>query len=303
MTHNSGSSAAKMLVLLHRLRAASSCRGVQGLGLFLTNEPSHFKCNHSGLCRALTLNAKDASASVEVDTSPPSLLGCSEPNQSAFTPLFKTCPHGIISRRFCTVFKHQNCWKCGALMQETLPAFFCPACKVLQPPDEDMDYFDIMACEKSFAVDVQILQQKYKHLQRSLHPDNFCQKTKKEQEYSESQSAQVNRAYRTLLKPLSRGLYMLKLKGVTLEEGTNSGISPQFLHEIMEINERLAESQREEETSDIGLFIRGRLQELIGEISESFSKGDLDKAKGLLAEMKYFSNIEEKVKEKISQSG
>lgn len=33
----------------------------------------------------------------------------------------------------------------------------------------------------------------------------------KEQEYSESQSALVSKAYKTLLKPLSRGLYMVSV--------------------------------------------------------------------------------------------
>ena len=36
----------------------------------------------------------------------------------------------------------------------------------------------------------------------------------KEQEYSEKQSALVNKAYRTLQKPLSRGLYMVSQRNL-----------------------------------------------------------------------------------------
>lgn len=95
---------------------------------------------------------------------------------------------------------------------------------------------------------------------------------------------------------------MLKLQGLQLEEGTHFAMEPQFLYEIMEINESLAATQTEEEASDIGHCIQDRLQELIRDVSESFSKGDLKKAKMLLAKMKYFVNIEDKVKEKLSSS-
>ncbi|RXM95433.1 Iron-sulfur cluster co-chaperone protein HscB, mitochondrial, partial [Acipenser ruthenus] len=85
----------------------------------------------------------------------------------------------------------------------------------------------------------------------------------KEQELSEKQSALVNEAYRTLLGPLSRGLYMLKLQGLQLEEDTHFAMEPQFLNEIMEINESLAATQTEEEASDIGHCIQGNTQNWI----------------------------------------
>ncbi|XP_058888905.1 iron-sulfur cluster co-chaperone protein HscB-like isoform X2 [Acipenser ruthenus] len=231
---------------------------------------------------------------------------CLETRQQATAAkLFSTTSpysqYGLGFRTFSTVLKTQNCWNCGESLQQT-HTYFCTTCKVLQPPDEDRNYFDIMDCENSFAVDIQKLQRTYRNLQRSLHPDNFSQKQTKEQELSEKQSALVNEAYRTLLGPLSRGLYMLKLQGLQLEEGTHFAMEPQFLNEIMEINESLAATQTEEEASDIGHCIQDRLQELIRDVSESFSKGDLKKAKMLLAKMKYFVNIEDKVKEKLSSS-
>ncbi|XP_063752933.1 iron-sulfur cluster co-chaperone protein HscB isoform X1 [Eleginops maclovinus] len=171
----------------------------------------------------------------------------------------------------------------------------------IQPPEEGTSFFNIMDCDYKFSLDTQKLQKRYLHLQRSLHPDNFSQKSVKEQEYSESYSALVNKAYQTLLKPLSRGLYMLELKGMRIEEGTDSGADPEFLIELMEINEALDEAKTPEEASKIGQHTKGKLAVLTEEIDAALLKGQLQSAKALLAQMKYFANIEEKVKEKLSE--
>ncbi|XP_056143064.1 iron-sulfur cluster co-chaperone protein HscB [Lampris incognitus] len=201
-------------------------------------------------------------------------------------------------RTYCVKVK-PDCWNCKQPI-EKLPAFFCVSCKVVQPPDEGASYFQILDCDRSFTLDTQKLQKRYLQLQRSLHPDNFSQKAVKEQEYSESQSALVNKAYQTLLKPLSRGLYMLELKGMHIEEGTDPGANPQLLMELMEINESLDEAQTLDEAGKIGQSMKEKLTELTKEIDTALYKGELQAAKALLVQMKYFANIEEKVKEKLS---
>uniref|UniRef100_A0A3B4VJC0 HscB mitochondrial iron-sulfur cluster cochaperone n=1 Tax=Seriola dumerili TaxID=41447 RepID=A0A3B4VJC0_SERDU len=153
----------------------------------------------------------------------------------------------------------------------------------------------------TFALDTKKLQKRYLQLQRSLHPDNFSQKSVKEQEYSESQSSLVNKAYKTLRKPLSRGLYMLELEGMSIEEGTDSGADAEFLMELMEINEALDEAQTPEETNKIAQDTKGKLADLTERTDAALRKGELQTAKALLAQMKYHANIEEKVKEKLSQ--
>ncbi|XP_020492256.2 iron-sulfur cluster co-chaperone protein HscB isoform X1 [Labrus bergylta] len=202
-------------------------------------------------------------------------------------------------RSFCTDQDKLSCWHCEQPLDKS-PAFFCMSCKVVQPPEEGMSYFKIMDCTYTFTVDIQKLQRRYLQLQRSLHPDNFGQKSVKEQEYSEIQSALVNKAYNTLLKPLSRGLYMLELQGMRIEEGTDSEADSEFLMELMEINEALDEARTPEEANKIGKDTKGKLAELTGEIDAVLLKGELQTAKALLAQMKYYANIEEKVKEKLS---
>uniref|UniRef100_A0A7N8XT44 HscB mitochondrial iron-sulfur cluster cochaperone n=1 Tax=Mastacembelus armatus TaxID=205130 RepID=A0A7N8XT44_9TELE len=198
-----------------------------------------------------------------------------------------------VPRGYCTGQVKLNCWKCKQPIDKT-PAFFCMSCKVVQPSEEGTSYFKIMDCDYTFTLDIQKLQKRYLQLQRSLHPDNFSQKSMKEQEYSESQSALVNKAYKTLLKPLSRGVYMLKLQGMHIEDGTESGTESEFLIKLMEINEALHEAQTPEEANQIG-------QDTKGKQIRQFSSLKLHAAKALLVQMKYYANVEEKVKKKLSE--
>lgn len=203
-------------------------------------------------------------------------------------------------RSFCTGQVSLNCWNCHQPLDQT-PAFFCMSCKVVQPPQEGTSYFKLMDFDSTFTLDTQKLQKRYLQLQRSLHPDNFSQKSVKEQEYSEIQSALVNKAYKTLLKPLSRGLYMLELEGMRLEEGTDSGADSEFLMELMEINEALDEARTPEEANKIGQETKVKLADLTKAIDDALLKGELQAAKALLVQMKYYANIEEKVKEKLNE--
>ncbi|XP_038156380.1 iron-sulfur cluster co-chaperone protein HscB [Cyprinodon tularosa] len=213
--------------------------------------------------------------------------------------LVKRTNEVFLSRGCSTSQVKHNCWNCKQLLDRT-PSFFCDSCKTIQPPEEGTSFFKIMDCDYTFTLDTQKLQTRYLQLQRTLHPDNFSQRSEKEQEYSESQSALVSKAYKTLLKPLTRGLYMLELEGMHLKEGTDSVAESHFLMELMEINEALDDAQSPEEVNKIGQDTKGKLADLTEQIDAALHKGELHTAKDLLTQMKYYANIEEKVKEKLS---
>lgn len=204
----------------------------------------------------------------------------------------------IGSKGTCSISQTEGtCWNCQKHVY--LDVFFCPSCSAIQPPDQSKDYFQIMSSERTFMVNVQKLQEQYRNLQRLLHPDYFSQKSQKERDLAEKQSSLVNKAYRTLLTPLSRGLYLLKLNGIALGEGTDSDAEMPFIVEIMEINEKLEDALDESKVQDIGNFIDAKYEELTEDVSKAFEKGDVQEAKLLLIKMKYFSNLQEKVKIKI----
>ena len=114
---------------------------------------------------------------------------------------------------------------------------------------------------------------------------------------ADRQSAYINRAYTTVLRPLSRGLYLLELHGDPIDE-SNTAVDPEFLMLMMEKNEELSEHQHD-------IAIVRKLQRENAEssekcikcISEAFKNKDITEAKKLVIKLKYYTNIEEKIKE------
>nr|XP_005567763.2 iron-sulfur cluster co-chaperone protein HscB [Macaca fascicularis] len=174
--------------------------------------------------------------------------------------------------------------------------FFCPQCRALQAPDPTRDYFSLMDCNRSFRVDTAKLQHRYQQLQRLVHPDFFSQRSQTEKDFSEKHSTLVNDAYKTLLAPLSRGLYLLKLHGIEIPERTDYEMDRQFLMEIMEINEKLAEAESEAAMKEIESIVKAKQKEFTDNVSSAFEQDDFEEAKEILTKMRYFSNIEEKIK-------
>ncbi|XP_056385646.1 iron-sulfur cluster co-chaperone protein HscB [Hyla sarda] len=223
-----------------------------------------------------------------------SLSLCSRAGSTSVCSL--RCPAALtLLRTLCA--GSSRCWSCQVGLSGS--ELFCPACSSIQPPVEGRDYYQLLDCERSFNINIQELQRKYRNLQRFLHPDYFGQKSKQEQDISEKQSSLVNKAYNTLLSPLSRGIYLLSLHGISIPEGTEGSVDAPLLLEILEINEKLNDMSAAKEMEEIGMLVQETCQSLTENIREAFEKGDLDCAKVLLVKMKYYVNILDQVKKKM----
>lgn len=96
----------------------------------------------------------------------------------------------------------------------------------------------------------------------------------------------------------SHFLCQLELSGVEPAKETDCDADSAFLMEVMEINEKLAESKNKDNLEEIETSIKVKQEELTREVTAAFERDDLQEAKKLLGKMKYFANLEDKLKAK-----
>ena len=193
-----------------------------------------------------------------------------------------------------------NTWgrlKCSNL---ALPKLFDTEGKVMKV-SKDLDYFSLFGLERNFVLDTIELSYKYKHLQRQLHPDKFARASHEDKEISEEWSSLVNNGYKILQKPLSRALYLLELVGYPLTE-ESIDIDPEFLSEIMELNEEIVEAGSSE-LLVLTETVKGKIEEYVDIIDVLLANGEFEKAREQVAHMKYYSNVLDKIFEKEAEFG
>lgn len=105
------------------------------------------------------------------------------------------------------------------------------------------DYFTLFNTHPSYIQDLNQLKQRWYQLQKQYHPDNFALATPSEREKAEEQAALINAAYKTLITPIKRALYLLNHLGIDIESETDTQMPVGFLMAQMELRERIAEGE------------------------------------------------------------
>src|SRR5690242_11666129 len=106
-----------------------------------------------------------------------------------------------------------------------------------------MDAFDVLALEPAFELDTNELEQRYRDLQKQLHPDRFARASASEKRTSLTRAVDVNQAYRALRDDLKRAEILLARHEA--EAAGNATTDPGLLMEVMELREALAEAKGE----------------------------------------------------------
>jgi molecular chaperone HscB len=111
------------------------------------------------------------------------------------------------------------------------------------PPllDFSRNHFELFGFPAVYSLDLVQLSERYRALQRTLHPDRFAAAGDQVRRLSLQASTRVNEAYRVLKDPLERASYLLSLHTDALADSNETIKDMAFLTEQMELREALAD--------------------------------------------------------------
>ena len=107
-----------------------------------------------------------------------------------------------------------------------------------------MNYFELFGLPIGFQVDTQKMRLSFFEIQKASHPDKFVQASTEQQEHALEITAIANKAF-TLLNNKELVLpYVLEITG-NLVQDEKFALSPDFLMEMMELNEAWMDADEE----------------------------------------------------------
>jgi molecular chaperone HscB len=179
------------------------------------------------------------------------------------------------------------CWSC---QKAAGIEAHCGACGAILPPDRSRDYFQVLGVKHAYALDLADLEQRYKNLTKTLHPDRYAKAAPEARRASLERSVQLNEAWRTLSDPIRRAEYLLSLKGIVVGEQSQSNtevaashptlpVPPSLLMEVMELREALVEARTTQDLHEVDALIdqvKTRLDQVYAEIATGFAQARPD---------------------------
>ena len=166
--------------------------------------------------------------------------------------------------------------------------------------DLSSTHFELFGLPQTFEVDRDLLDSRYRELQRTVHPDRFVSASDQERRISMQQAIRINEGYQTLKDPLRCGRYLLELSGYEFNDEHHTTSDPVFLMEQMELREALGEvrgsSDPLEKLGSIMDRIAADFDALAVELKDYLAAGSAnnhDMAADTLMKMQFYRRLDE----------
>ncbi len=158
-----------------------------------------------------------------------------------------------------------------------------------------MNYFELFEIPVQLKVDAKNLSKRFFELSKKYHPDYFANTDEATQADVLDKSALLNKAWKTFQSPDETIKYVLQQKNL-LEEEEKYELPPDFLMEVLEINEALMDM---DDSGDLKLKIDQLQNEIYAPVKEivedykdsAVSKEELLQVKEYYYKKKYLDRI------------
>jgi molecular chaperone HscB len=168
--------------------------------------------------------------------------------------------------------------------------------------DLSKNYFELFGMPVGFIVDGDSLAERYRELQRVIHPDRYASASEQERRLSMQGASFINQAYETLKDPIARGGYLLSLNGIEMDAQKESTQDMAFLMEQMELREALAEIHTQEDPYEAVLEMREKISKqintLVAQMAVQFEDDtpeQLEEAREILRKMRFLQKLRQEI--------
>ncbi len=160
--------------------------------------------------------------------------------------------------------------------------------------DLSKNHFELFGLPEVFSVDLAQLAERYRSLQKTLHPDRFAAAGDRERRLSLQASTRVNEAYQTLRDPLSRAKYLLSLYTGEVGGKNETTRDTAFLMEQMDLREALSAAKDATDPHGAVGAVLDRLDELsrtltgaLGDCLDELTAERLAQARELVVKLQF----------------
>ncbi|MFP5467186.1 MAG: Fe-S protein assembly co-chaperone HscB [Gammaproteobacteria bacterium] len=125
--------------------------------------------------------------------------------------------------------------------------------------------FEIFGLPPAYGLDRGQLDERWKQLQREVHPDRHASSDAQLQRQAMQWSVRVNEAYQRLKDPIKRAAYLCELHGVPVDAENNTRMPEDFLMQQMEWREALEDASSAGDLEDMADDVSERRRRMIDE--------------------------------------
>lgn len=156
-----------------------------------------------------------------------------------------------------------------------------------------MNHFEFFDLPVAYDVDLAELQQRYRRLQQTLHPDRHAAGSERDKLLAVQRTAQLNDAYQTLKSPLLRAEHILALRGVDMQHEQKTLQDPEFLMAQMEWRERVEELDPDDFSGIDAAYkdLAAQTKELQDELERLLVSNDNETAADTIRKLKFMHKL------------
>ncbi len=161
------------------------------------------------------------------------------------------------------------------------------------------NFFELFELPVSYDVDLSQVQKKYMELQKQVHPDKFANASDAEKRLSMQQTSWLNEAQTTLKNPVSRAIYLLKLKGTDINLENETTMDAAFLMQQLEMRERLEHIKKEDDPlaalDVMAKDLKAATQDMMASFSVSYESEQIDEAREWIRKLQFMQKAKKEI--------